>query len=802
MNEVLVPHEALLVFALSISSALATTPMAAASGSIAGTVKDDRGKAIADAQILIINKISGYKQNTRSDAQGRFTLFNLPYNDYHLEVSASGLAGAHRDFDIRSNLPVVIDFILKPLGVEVAIEEKISLIEDHASSHLDIDKSTIEKSPAAVASRAMESILLTTPGFVADENGRFHFKGSHGQMMFVIDGVPVTDQVQNTFSNSLDPSQVESLEVITGGISAEYGGKPVGVVNLTSKSGLGTPGGFKGDLTLGASRFKTFEFGVGVRGGSDRFGYFVTGAASRSDRFLDPVNFENLHNSGSTVRLFSRFDWVLTDTDSLKLSISGGRTKRDVVNLASQQSANQDQRAENLDANLSLGWTHYFDAARSLDGSIFYRHANAQLNPSDNLNPGFGPGVYRDTPFWVKQDRNLDNVGAQFTYTQKFGEQTLKLGVAHVSYPIKEHFRFAATSDAAIDSVQQPNLVPYTPSGGGSIFTFQEKIKPSLSSAFVQTDWHLGPWFIAAGLRFDRYRVNTFSESELQPRLGVSYRVDATKTVFRVSYDRLLVTPENENLALSLSQQAWNLGPKAGTPAPPLKPELQNSYSYGVEQQLGKIARVSVEYWEKKTQNAADNEQFLNTGILFPVAAQRGLFRGYNVRLDSVALKGFSGYLSFGKTRAIFEAPLTGGLQLEAPKATPGQRFLIDHDQKLSAQLGLRFERNAFYAQVVGRFDSGLVAGNPADAAGNPDLEFGIPYIRQDSEGIFRIKARTTWNLSAGYEHKLSDKRSLVYSADLLNATDENGLYNFLSVFGGTHVIPPRTFAGRIKFRF
>lgn len=52
--------------------------------------------------------------------------------------------------------------------------------------------------------------------------------------MYSVDGVPVTDQVQATFSNSMDPAQVESMEVITGGISAEYGGKPVAVVNLTS----------------------------------------------------------------------------------------------------------------------------------------------------------------------------------------------------------------------------------------------------------------------------------------------------------------------------------------------------------------------------------------------------------------------------------------------------------------------------------------------------------------------------------------------------------------------------------------
>ena len=35
-----------------------------------------------------------------------------------------------------------------------------------------------------------------------------------------------------------------------------------------------------------------------------------------------------------------------------------------------------------------------------------------------------------------------------------------------------------------------------------------------------------------------------------------------------------------------------------------------------------------------------------------------------------------------------------------------------------------------------------------------------------------------------------------------LNAFDEKGVYNILSTFGGTHVIPPRIIAGRIHWRF
>ncbi|GLH66156.1 TonB-dependent receptor [Geothrix edaphica] len=792
-------------FGPAILALLAAGPVfaaAAGSGTLAGRVLDDQGRPVAGATLSLANPVSGYRQQVRSDAKGAFAFLNVPFNVYHLDTRAPGLLPGHVDVDVHSQLPQQVTVPLKPEGATVVVEENLQLVEDHPSTHIDIDKTTIERTPAAVQSRAMESILLTTPGFIADENGRFHFRGSHGQMTYVVDGIPVSDQMHATFSNSLDPSQVESMEVITGGISAEYGGKPVVVVNLTTKSGLGTPDGFEGEASFGGSRFRTAEAGFNARGGKEAFGWFVSAAASESDRFLDPVNFGNLHNHGKTGRLYSRFDWILGSQDTLRFSVSGGRTDREVANLASQQVRGQDQRATTSDANLSLAWTHLFNDRRSLDASLFYRGSQAELKPSEDLAEGFTGAGMRDFPYWVKQDRSLDNLGVQASLTQRWGQENLlKVGVSRIAFPIHEAFRFAIPDDSQAAGPGDP-LYPYTPAGGGHIFQFDARIQPTLTSAFVQNDIHLGAFFLALGLRHDTYRVEDISDSLLQPRLGLSYRIKATGTVFRASYDRLLILREHENLALSLSQQAWDLGPYAGTPRQPLRPERQQSCSYGVEQQLGKAGRIMVEYWEKRSRNAGDNAQFLNTGVLFPVGADKGLFRGMNLRLDLVPVKGWSGYLSLGRTRAIFQAPLVGGLQLEAPEAAPGERFLIDHDQKLSAQAGVVYEHGGFTAQVSGRYDSGLVAGDPAAVDGNPDYDFGAQYVRRDSEGTWRIQPRTTWNLGLAQAWKLAGKRRLTLGLDLLNATDERGLYNFLSTFGGTHVIPPRTLAGRVKWAF
>ena len=774
------------------------------SGLISGIVKDEGGKPVAGAVITLENRLVGRLQTARSDAQGRFSLFNVPFNDYHLEASAPGLATGHRDVAVRSTLPMQVAFTLPQAGAVVVVEEHAGIIEDHPSSHIDIDRATIEQVPAVVQSRGMEGILLATPGFIQDENGRFHFRGSHGQAMYVIDGVPVTDQMQATFSNSLDPGQVESMEVITGGISAEYGGKPGAVVNLTSKSGLGTPGGFEGNVTFGAARFRTYETGLSLRGCTDRSGYFVTAAASSSDRFLDPVNFENLHNHGSTGRIFTRFDWLLSDRDTLRFSAGGGATSRDVVNLASQEARGQDQSARNVDANLNVGWTRLLGPEASIEATVFYRHSTARLDPTADLAPGFQGGG-PDYPYWARQDRTLDNQGATVAYQSRKGDDTFKAGLQYVRYPIQERFAFAITDGSRAADEGDP-LHAYTPEGGGNIFRFDEGFAPTLASAYVQQDLKAGNWNVGLGLRLDSYHGRGYVHNQLQPRLGISRSFPASGTLLRASYDRLLITPENENLAFSTSQAAWDLTAAAGTKVPQLRPELQDSFLVGVEQQVGKVFKAGLDYWWKDSVNSADNDQFLNTGVLFPTAAARGFFHGMDLRLDLLEVRGWSGYLSAGTVRTIFRTPTVGGLSSAEASGPAGTPYLIDHDEKLTLQLGVHYQSKTFFAQVIGRYDSGLVAGDPGEAAGDPDYAFGIPYVRVADDSLvgptWRIRPRTVWNLSAGREFATGGRTSLAVAANLLNVFNEKGLYNFLSAFGGTHVIPPRTLAVNLKFKF
>ncbi len=232
---------------------------------------------------------------------GPSVLFNIPFNPYELHVEVQGFRPVHQNLDVRTSIPqeVVIQLELPAVSESVSVmgEPTAAQLEtDTTTSHIDIDKSYIARAPAAIAMRAMEEIVTSTPGFALDENGRYHFQGAHSQSEYVIDGQTISDQTGVTFSNSIDPGIAQSLEVIYGNVPAEFGEKVGAVINMTTKSGLGAP--FKGSAIGSFATFDTYQGGVSLGGGTDRFGVFASVNAAGSDYFTDPVNPDNLHNVG------------------------------------------------------------------------------------------------------------------------------------------------------------------------------------------------------------------------------------------------------------------------------------------------------------------------------------------------------------------------------------------------------------------------------------------------------------------------------------------------------------------------
>jgi len=779
---------------------------AQATATITGTVTDPAGASMPRATVTITNALSGFSRQATTTQEGVYTISNLPYNAYQLTTHREGFANDVRPLSLRSNVPVTVDIKLGVLGkietANVTASDQIMLLNTEATgTRTELSQAMMDKLPVASGNRGVEAVLLTFPGFAQNANGAIHPRGAHNQMTFVVDGMPITDQLTGAFATSLDTSIVQNIELFTGDTPAEYGQRTAAVANITTRTGIDTGRMFSGNLQSSASQFDTLGQTAQFTGGNDKFGYFASFSTMKTNRFLDQVSIDNLHNGGNAERMFSRLDYRASAKDVLRLNLMAGRSSFQLANLRSQHAAGQDQRQLFKDWSASLGWLRTVNARTTLDFTTSFRTSQAWL---------FGSPF--DTPVTADQARRLSTFNIGGRYNTVRGIHTFRMGADYQYFPVSENFFFGITDRDFNDPRSEDynsGLAPHDLTRGGRRFLFSGKDSGYLPSVFFQDTIRWKRMTFSLGLRHDAYRFLVKGD-QLQPRLGMAFAIKETGTVFRASYNRTYQTPPNENLLLSASPAAARLAPPAvrealgGSALAQIVPETQNFYELGVQQVLGKIASINLAYYHKNSDNQQDNDNFLNTGIIFPITLSKIRVNGAEMRLNIPNYKRFSGTLSMTHYRAISTPPFTGGLFLGAGAidALTAGPFVIDHDQTLGLQGNLQYTwKNGFWTSGAVRFDSGLVANrsDPAQVAEDPDYFDLLPYVNLGANPP-RVNPRSILDWAAGYERTREGRKRWDVQFQMTNLTNRTALFNFQSIFVGTRVVQPRT-AG-VKFRW
>src|SRR4029077_12626845 len=252
-------YTAALAGAIWLAAAVAGAQSAGNFRSIPWAGTDATGAVVPHATVQIRNPVSGFERSKTTSDSGRFEFSNIPFNPYHLSVTAVGFASYAEDVEARSAVPVNLPITLQVQGstTQVTVEGAGDLIENDPTFHTDVDKSLFDKLPLESSTSQVSSLVtLSTPGMSADSNDVFHGLGDHAENSFVVDNQPITDQQSKVFSNQIALGSVESLEVVSGAPPAEYGDKTSVVINVTTRSGQGvtTP---HGSLTTSYGSFGT-----------------------------------------------------------------------------------------------------------------------------------------------------------------------------------------------------------------------------------------------------------------------------------------------------------------------------------------------------------------------------------------------------------------------------------------------------------------------------------------------------------------------------------------------------------------
>jgi len=763
---------------LLLTSALAAQATGNA-GSINGTVIDPTGAVVPGATVQIQNPVSQYSRTATTDSSGRFTFPNVPLNPYHMTVTAQGFAPSGQDVEVRSSLPVSANVNLEINGAAETINvqsEAADLIENNSTFHTDIDRSLFSRLPLESSSSELSSLVtLSSPGIAADSNGLFHGMGDHASNSFSLDGQPITDQQSKVFSNQIPLDAVQSMMVIAGAPPAEYGDKTSLVIDVTTRSGMGstTP---HGQVSASYGSFGTSNAGFNFSYGGKNWGNFIAANGMDTGRFLDPPEFGVLHDHGNLQNVFDRFDYQFSANDALHFNFTFTRSWFQNPNSYDQQYHNvngtpllnpftgvqlgpSDQRSKIVTFNLAPSWTHVLNPNSIFTLSGWVRRDAYNYYPSADPYNDWSPDFQSAS---IGQVRTLLNAGGLASVTWSKGIHNVKAGVSYQQWFLNENDTIGIVDPTLVPSIVPSCLsptgqpipgtpcaieAPYDLTGGGGLyapgtpFRFLGHTDVKEFSTYVQDTITLRKWTFNLGIRGDIYNgLSTGSQAE--PRLGISYNIQKTNTVLRVSYARTLETPFNENLVIAGTGCSI---PFLATFVPPpgvacnlgaISPGWRNEFHAGLQQAFGKYLVVDGEYVWKYTHNGFDFGDVGPTPIYFPIEWHNNKIPGWALRASVPVTHGFSALVVMSSVAARFFLPQVAGLPI-IPPATGV--FRIDHDELYNMTAHLQYQLPFSRKPWIGfnwRYDSGLVAGavpcyNPETATCTPSSTTlnGLPAI-------------------------------------------------------------------------
>jgi len=298
----------------------------------------------------------------------------------------------------------------------------------------------------------------------------------------------------------------------------------------------------------------------------------------------------------------------------------------------------------------------------------------------------------------------------------------------------------------------------------------------------------------------------------------------------------------------------------------PEGPGWRNEFHAGLEQAFGKYFVLDGEYMWKYTHNSYDFSDFGNTPIFFPIEWAKSKIPGFSVRASVPNFHRFSAFVVMSSVAARFFNPqvaglgsgLTGGgvfridhdekfaqtthIQYQPFVRGPWFGFNWRYDSGLVAgklpcagcvgnntpDLGLGGVGgdtvvDASLLTADQQFESGLFCGSvratpttpissslganvcPASQYGSTFLKVPAPGTEDDDHNPPRVAPRHLFDLSVGDDdvfHFKAERYKISLRFTVINLTNKESLYNFLSTFSGTHYVTPRTETIELGFHF
>lgn len=397
-------------------------------GKISGKViEKGTGEPLTGVQVIVNESSKG----TVTDINGDYMIINLKPGQYQIEFRYVGFATVVVN-DVRVSSGLTTDLNTEMVvetyeGEEVVITAEAPLVQKDVTSTRKIATSQdLQDSPGVESTEDIfklfgGSVIDDKPATLALDNGNqlevrdqsikdVHIRGGRGgEILFMVDGVPVTHPIYGGRSVlDLNVNDVSQVELITGAFNAEYGQAQSGVVNITTKSGATEHRGtidIKSDLDAVMPTGRNEKsYSANISGpiynaseGSANISYYLSATTNLSDTPYDngreretvrlhgiPIN-EHQDNSLS---LLGKLDWQVNS--KTRFTFNYNSNDKAWTNFDWLWINNPDNMASysRKTSNYSLKFQHTFSERTFLDVSlgrldVNYNASNDGKSPYD-----------------------------------------------------------------------------------------------------------------------------------------------------------------------------------------------------------------------------------------------------------------------------------------------------------------------------------------------------------------------------------------------------------------------------------
>ncbi|MDP2037075.1 MAG: carboxypeptidase-like regulatory domain-containing protein [Ignavibacteria bacterium] len=201
-------------------------------GKISGVITDEEtGEPLIGCTVVL----QGTRLGAITDLDGNYFVLNIPAGKYDLLVSMIGYSKKiQTEVIVNSGRTTIASFVLK----STAIEQEVITVK---ATRPDVEP---EKTSTSVIIRADEVQQIAgmrnignVIGLAADVMDG-HFRGGRSnEELYVLQGMGITNPLDNSRAITPIMSAVEEVEVVTSGFGAQYGNAQSGVINISMKEG-------------------------------------------------------------------------------------------------------------------------------------------------------------------------------------------------------------------------------------------------------------------------------------------------------------------------------------------------------------------------------------------------------------------------------------------------------------------------------------------------------------------------------------------------------------------------------------